>query len=115
MEPEPAEEVLAVRGLERDGNAIRGMAVNQSGEELRDVAILIQYYWLWRDEFDPEPSRDPSFAVYHQLEQPIAPGEHVTFSYRPPAQKAARDREDGTFDILVSAGSFRRQAEESAG
>jgi hypothetical protein len=90
--------VAALQNLSEQGGVVSGTVVNKSDTPLKDVHILIQYAWLWKDERHPG-SDDPSFADLYVLPGEVPTGQSVPFTYRPPSPLPPRS--DGSFKIEV--------------
>ena len=102
----PSERVaegVALRDVTVDGGVVSGVLANTSGKVLRDVQLLIQHDWRWRNEFRPGGD-DPSRAVYYVVPEEIPPGGQTKFTYRtdPPLP----ERSDGHFDTSVRVVGF---------
>jgi hypothetical protein len=110
--PEAAGRVVSLRNvLSTEAGDVSGEVVNNSKQTLRDVRLQILYSWRWKNEHQPGKD-DPGKAIYHVLEQEIAPGQTVRFNYKPSPPFASR--EDGQFDIGVKIVSFAEVFQESS-
>lgn len=86
----------------RDGS-VRGRVVNQSGRLVKDVRLLIQHAWHWRDERNP--GRDnPGRSAFYTVRTELEPGEAVPFEYRPSPPLPRRS--DGYFRTKVEVVGF---------
>jgi hypothetical protein len=94
---------LAIENLSIRDGVVSGEVRNKKQHELRDVQLLIRYTWLWDDERNPGKT-DPGTSVYYTLKQTIAPGEKVSFSYKPspPLPRIA----GGRFESSVTIAGF---------
>ena len=102
--PEAAGRVVSLRNVvSTEAGEVSGEVVNNSKQTLRDVRLQILYSWRWKNEHQPGKD-DPGKAIYHVLEQEIAPGQTVRFNYKPSPPFASR--EDGQFDIGVKIAGF---------
>ena len=82
---------------------ISGEIVNRSRHRMRDVTVLVQYHWLWNDEFNPGDN-PPGKAIYVMLDREIPPKETVSFTYNP--ENPLRFNKDGYFMNEVSIAGF---------
>ena len=90
---------------ERPGGSISGVVVNKTDQLVRDVRILIQKDWRWKDELHPG-SDDPGWSAYYSLSKEVEPGESVGFTFEPP--KPSPERSDGTYALRASVAGFTR-------
>ena len=79
---EVAANVVEIRNVVVNKDAISGEIVNKSPYPLRNVELLLQYHWLWANETKPG-AISPGRSVYVPVNQEIRPGERATFSYSP--------------------------------
>ena len=77
--PDVASEKVAIRKVEVKGNAISGEVTNKSPHPIRNIELLVQYHWLWNNEFKPG-RESPGKAVFVALDKELRPGESATFS-----------------------------------
>jgi hypothetical protein len=94
---------VAVRKVTVKNDVISGEVVNGSPHAVRDVELLFQYHWLWKNEFKPGVD-SPGRAVYFVLNKELRPGESTSFTYTP--EPALPSRTDGQFMVEVSVASF---------
>ena len=85
-----------------DRYAVSGTVVNKSPHLIRDPEVLVQYHWLWANEFKPGDN-PPGSAAYVKVAKEIQPGESASFTYSPPSLP---DRKDGSFLTEVSPAAF---------
>src|SRR2546422_4367718 len=93
----PSERVaegVALRDVTVDGGVVSGVLTNTSGKVLRDVQLLIQHDWRWRNEFRPGGD-DPRPAVYYGVPEEIPPGGPTEFT--PPTHPPPPARGGGHF------------------
>jgi hypothetical protein len=88
---------VVVRDVHMEDGVVSGVAINNTGNQLKDVDLLIRYDWLWTNEFAPGPD-SPGRAIVHTLED-IPPGGEVPFTYFP--ESPLPDRSDGRFQTSV--------------
>jgi hypothetical protein len=98
VSPDEMSRTVAVRDVRRDGDAVSGTIVNNSGKPVRDVQLLIKYNWFWNDERRPGTD-SPGRAVYQTVPGEIAPGQSRQFTYRP--DEPLPHRSDGRFEPSV--------------
>ena len=99
VSPDRLREIADVRDVTlADDGTVSGLVVNRSGQVLRDVRLLINYEWLWKNEFRPGTD-SPGRADYYTLPQEIPPGGSVRFTYRP--EEPLSRRSDGRFETSV--------------
>lgn len=101
-----ASDVLAVQQVsaQADGT-VSGVLVNRSSDKLRDVKLLVEYAWLWKNEKRPGTD-DPSFAGSLAAGD-VPAGQTAPFTYRP--SKALPARSDGSFQVTVQVVGFTRE------
>lgn len=75
-------------------NQINAIVENRSEHVIDSLTIMVDYAWLWHDEFNPGDD-SPGWAEYVTFERDLAPGEHAPFVYAPKSPLPARD--DGRF------------------
>jgi hypothetical protein len=100
--PQQAARVV-VRNFTVTNHVIAGDVVNNSPHLVRDVELLFQYHWLWKNEFKPG-DESPGRAVYFRLNNELRSGESTSFTYTPEPSLPARN--DGAFMVEVSVASF---------
>jgi hypothetical protein len=97
-----SQDVMATDVCMHDGT-ISGNVLNKSGDTLRDVKLMIDHAWLWKNEFHPG-TNDPSRTDFYTLPQVIPAHGSVAFEYHtnPPLPH----RTDGRFDTTVKVMDF---------
>jgi hypothetical protein len=98
-----ASSVVELRNVEEKGDVISGEVVNKSPHTIRNITLLIQYHWLWKNEYKPG-SNPPGRAAYIDLKRDLSPGAFTTFTYEP--QPPLPNRMDGHFVHEVSVAGF---------
>ena len=94
---------VSIKDLKAAISEVGGVIVNNTAYTVRDIEILVQYHWLWTDEFKPgleSPGRVASF----KLDKELLPGESTPFRYVPSPPLPAR--QDGRFDPEVMIAGF---------
>ncbi|HEY2107786.1 MAG TPA: hypothetical protein VGH29_18460 [Candidatus Binataceae bacterium] len=95
---------LAVRNVVAQPNGtIAGTIVNHAGLPVRDVKLMINYAWVWNDDFRPGED-SPGRTVYITAPAAIPPYGQGTFTYQPPAPLTAEN--DGHFVPTVHVVGF---------
>src|SRR6185436_19155875 len=85
---------VSVRDIARRGDVIAATLDNRSGDEIRDVRVLIDVPFLWKDEFHPGED-SPGRSVVWTVRGPIAPRGQLAFEFMP--QPPLPERTDGRF------------------
>jgi hypothetical protein len=98
-----ATSVVALRNVKEKGDVISGEVVNKSSNTIRNITLLIQYHWLWKNEYKPG-SNPPGRAAYIDLKKDLLPGESTSFTYEP--KPPLPNRMDGHFVHEVSVAGF---------
>ena len=91
----------------RDGQ-INAIIENRSDHVVDSLTILVDYAWLWHDEFNPGDD-NPGWVEYVTVDRNLMPGEHAPFVYAPTSTLPVRD--DGHFmptATIVGASLFAR-------
>ena len=94
---------VAIKDLKAAISEVNGVIVNNTPYTVRDIEVLVQYHWLWTDEFKPgleSPGRVASF----KLEKELLTGESTPFRYVP--SPPLPSRQDGRFDPEVMIAGF---------
>jgi hypothetical protein len=93
---------VIVRSASR--GVVGGTLVNRSTKPIRDVDLMVNYQWLWRNETHPGDV-SPGRTEYFRIAEPIPPQGSVDFTYRPDVPLPARN--DGRFETSVQVVGFR--------
>jgi hypothetical protein len=102
ISPAQARRDVMVKDVRWHDGMVSGVVVNSSGVPIRDVQLLIDEAFLWKDEWHPGTS-NPSRATYYTVHGTIAPGSSLVFSYR---GQPLPHRADGRFDVKVKVDQF---------
>ncbi len=89
-----ATEDVQVRDVRLEDGVVSGVVINNTGNELRDVKLLIRYDWLWKNEFSPGHD-SPGRAIAYALQEDLPPGGQTSFVYHP--ESPLPQRPDGRF------------------
>ena len=100
--PDEASQKVEIRNVEVKGNAISGELTNKSPHPIRNIELLVQYHWLWNNEFKPGP-KSPGKAIIVALDKQLRPGESATFSV---PLDPAESRADGYYMTEVTLAGF---------
>src|SRR5262249_10880867 len=98
-----AAKTLKIQYTTGNYEVISGKITNESPHAIRDPELLVEYHWLWANEFHPG-QRSPGRAAYVKLNKEIQPGETVDFTYQP--EPSLPNRYDGRFMPEVSPAGF---------
>ena len=108
---EVAANVVEIRNVVLNKDAISGEIVNKSPYPLRNVELLLQYHWLWTNETKPG-AISPGRSVYVPVNQEIRPSERATFSYTPDPPLPLRA--DGRYMPEISLAGFSQVVPQTA-
>lgn len=111
MTAEEVSRVLTLDKLDVEPSAISGVVTNRTPHTIRNVQLMIQYHWLWRDERNPGQN-PPGRTVMVDLQAPLEPGESRSFSYKPDFAMPSRD--DGYFMPEVNVAAFTTVVEQKS-
>ena len=84
-------------GVEPNGT-ISGTILNRTGLTVRDVKLMIDYSWVWGNDFKPGED-SPGRTVYLTAPNEIPPHGQGSFTYRPSPPLSART--DGHYVPMV--------------
>lgn len=93
---------VMVKDVRSHDGIVSGVVVNSSAVPIRDVRLLIDQTFLWKDEWHPGTS-NPGRATFYTVQGEIAPGGSRPFSYR---GQPLPHRTDGHFDVNVKVDQF---------
>ena len=102
LSPEEAKAV-AIKDLKAHTSEVSGVIVNNTPHTIREIEVLIQYHWLWANEFKPGLD-SPGRVASLKLDKDLLPGESTTFRYIP--NPPLPNRQDGRFDPEVVVAGF---------
>jgi hypothetical protein len=103
LSSQEASRVLSFEKLDVNPSKISGVIANKTPHTIKDVQLMIQYHWLWKDERNPGKD-SPGRTVIIPLNEQIEPGESHRFSYTPPFSLPSRN--DGYFMPEVDVAAF---------
>ena len=95
---------LSFEKLDVNPTKISGVIANKTPHTIKDVELMIQYHWLWKDERNPGHDSPGRTVIIPLNGQQLEPGESQPFSYTPQFSLPARD--DGYFIPEVDVAAF---------
>lgn len=60
-----------------DGGVIEGKMVNNTGKKIGDVEVLVEYAWIWAEDFSRDRDDDPGWSITYTLPVELIPGGSV--------------------------------------
>jgi len=106
----PISGTVSVAGVRSTPSEVSGRVMNETGDALENVRLLIADKFLWRNERHPGPE-SPGDAHTITVPGPIPPHGSVTFEFERPSPLP--DRPDGDFHTEVSAIGVERRPVDS--
>ncbi len=103
LTPEQAAQKVDIRNVQVKENMITGEVVNKLPHRLSNLELLIQYHWLWHNEFKPG-DQSLGKAVFVALDKDLQPGESTTFTA--PLDPPPASRADGYYLTEVRLAGF---------
>jgi len=100
---EEAGKAVTIRDLNATTSSITGVVVNNTPHLIRDVEVLVEYHWLWTNEFKPGPV-SPGHSAVVKLDKDIPAGQTSAFRYTP--DPPLPTRKDGQYDPEVRITGF---------
>jgi hypothetical protein len=100
--PEAAAQKVEIRNVEVKGNEVSGELVNKSRYRMRNVELLVQYHWLWQNEFKPG-GESPGKTIVVNLDKELPPGASMPFKA---TLDAPPPRTDGRYMTEVTVAGF---------
>jgi hypothetical protein len=100
---ETAAAKVEVRNLEVTGNLVSGEVVNNSPHALRNIELLVQYHWLWENEFKPGET-PPGKSTFVTLDKELRAGESVGFTV--PVEETPSPERSGRYMTEVTLAGF---------
>jgi hypothetical protein len=111
LSSQEASRALSFEKLDVNPSKISGVIANKTPHTIKDVQLMIQYHWLWRDEWNPGQD-SPGRTVMIELNEQLEPGESHSFSYTP--QFSLPSRNDGYFMPEVDVAAFTTVVQQQA-
>ena len=100
---EQAAKAVTIKDLNATTSSVTGVVVNNTPYLIRDVEVLVEYHWLWANEFKPGPV-SPGHSAVIKLDKEIPAGQTGAFRYIP--DPPLPTRKDGEYDFEVSVAGF---------
>jgi hypothetical protein len=111
LSSQDASGALSFEKLDVNPSKISGVIANKTPHTIKDVQLMIQYHWLWKDERNPGQD-SPGSTVIIPLKEQLEPGELQPFSYTP--QFSLPSRDDGYFMPEVDVAAFTTVVQQQA-
>ena len=105
LTPAEAAQAVTIKNLQTMPSEVSGVIANNTPHNIRDIEVVIQYHWLWANEFKPGAD-SPGRIANVRIDKELAPGESTTFRYAP--NPPLPNRPDGRFDPEVFVAGFTR-------
>jgi hypothetical protein len=99
-----AAQKVEIRNVQLMENEVSGELMNKSRYPVRNVELLVQYHWLWKNEFKPGVE-SPGKGVFVNLDREVPPGASVPFKVALEAPPLP-PRTDGRFMTEVTVTGF---------
>lgn len=102
-------DIIDVTDVQGSGNRVTATLVNNSGNRIRDIQLVIRHTFLWKNERAPgkdNPGRSEYFLVLGEL----APNGKLAVEYQ--ADPALPERTDGTFETSIEVAGFTEEGAE---
>jgi hypothetical protein len=106
-----ASQAVMVTDLQVRDGVISGKVVNKSSSTLRDVKLMVDHAWLWKNEWHPG-ANSPSRTDFYTLPQAIPP--HGTVAFRDHINPPLPQRTDGRFETIVKVMDFTEVGTQQA-
>ena len=112
------DDVVRVENVQSNGDVVSGRLVNETGDALENVRLVVSDQFLWRNERHPGDN-SPSDAHTITVPGPVPPHGSVTFEFRRPSPLPERSDGDFTTDVTpveltrqpLATGSYERTYE----
>jgi hypothetical protein len=111
LSSQEATRALSFEKLDVNRSKISGVIANKTPHTIKDVQLMIQYHWLWKDERNPGKD-SPGRTVIITLNEQLEPGESRPFSYT--RQFSLPSRNDGYFMPEVDVAAFTTVVQQQA-
>ena len=113
---EQAKAALSLENVEVRRDQVSGVIVNKTPHMIRDVQLVLQYHWLWKNERNPGTD-SPGRTVILRFNEQLEPGKPHRFVFTPDFQLASRsdgwympENDIGGFTAVIQPQSFRQSA-----
>ncbi len=74
-----------------DGGVIEGKTVNNTGKKIGDVEVLVEYAWIWAEDFSRDRDDDSGWSITYTLPVELIPGGSVPVKIAPLHELSKRD------------------------
>lgn len=111
LSSQEASRALSFEKLDVNPSKISGVITNKTPHTIKDVQLMVQYHWLWKDERNPGKD-SPGRTVILPLNEQLEPGESHRFTYTPEFSLPSRD--DGYFMPEVDVAAFTTVVQQRA-
>lgn len=112
LSSQEASRALSFEKLDVNPTKISGVIANKTPHTIKDVQLMIQYHWLWKDERNPGHDSPGRTVIIPLNEQQLEPGESQPFSYTP--QFSLPSRNDGYFMPEIDVAAFTTVVRQQA-
>ena len=112
LSSQEASRALSFEKLDVNPTRISGVIANKTPHTIKDVQLMIQYHWLWKDERNPGHDSPGRTVIIPLIEQQLEPGESHQFSYTP--EFSLPSRNDGYFMPEVDVAAFTTVVRQQA-
>jgi hypothetical protein len=93
---------VTVGSVQSHNGTISGVITNRSSEPVRNVQLLIDHVWYWKNEFRPGSS-SPGRSEFYTVTGEIPPGGSLPFTFK---GEPLPQRSDGHFEAQVRVTRF---------
>ena len=83
LSSQDASRALSFEKLDVNPTKISGVIANKTPHTIKDVELMIQYHWPWKDERNPGHDSPGRTVIIPLNGQQLEPGESQPFSYTP--------------------------------
>ena len=111
LSSQEASRALSFEKLDVNPSKVSGVIANKTPHTIKDVQLMVQYHWLWKDERNPGKD-SPGRTVIIPLKEQLEPGESQRFSYTP--EFSLPSRNDGYFMPEVDVAAFTTVVRQKA-
>jgi hypothetical protein len=74
--------IATIEDVVVNDGVVSGRVVNRGKHRLEDVQLVVNYDWLWQQEFQPG-TNSPSWVEFHTLPETLSPGASAPFTIMP--------------------------------
>ena len=95
-----------------DGDTVSGTVINRGADEVRDIRLLVDIAFLWKDETKPGDV-NPGRAAVFTVAGPLPPQGRLSFDFRP--EPPLEERTDGRYQPKVRVTGYQTVTVGNAG